>query len=67
MGFYLGKRERNLMELTDSILEISKRNRFVDNNTMFHKLLLLIIDDKLEDVHLILSTERNYLKEKQRN
>lgn len=64
MGFYLGKRERNLMELTNSILEISKRNRFVDNNTMFHKLLLLIIDDKLEDVHLILSTERNYFKGK---
>ena len=64
MGFYLGKRERNLLELSDSILEINKRNRFVDNNTMFHKLLLLVIYDKLEDVLLILSTEKNYFKGK---
>lgn len=64
MGFYLGKRERNLLETIEEILEINKRIRFIDNNTMFHKLLLLIINNEIEQVRDILATERNYFKGK---
>lgn len=64
IGFYFSKSQHDLMDIIDEVLKINKENKFIDNNTLFHKLILLITSNQIEETQNIITTEKNYFKGK---
>lgn len=46
IGFYFNKNQHSLFVTINRILTINLENKFIDNNTMFHYLLLLVLNEK---------------------
>jgi len=61
-GFYNGKNWDELVEICDEILTINKMYSFVDNSTMFYKMLLLVISGNEEQVLTEIKKEKFYFK-----
>jgi hypothetical protein len=64
IGFYFNKNQQDLMNVIDEILKINTENKFIDNNTLFHKLILLITCNQIELAQEIIASEKNYFKGK---
>ncbi len=64
IGFYFNKNQQDLMFVIDDIMKINNENKFIDNNTLFHKLLLMIIHNQTEEILEIVHKEKNYFKGK---
>lgn len=62
IGFYFNKNQHSLFVTINRILTINLENKFIDNNTMFHYLLLLVLNEKTEDAIFILNKEKHYFK-----
>ena len=61
-GFYNGKHWDELVEICNEVLTINKMYNFVDNSTMFYKMLLLVISGYEEKVLKEIKKEKFYFK-----
>ncbi len=62
LNFFSGKDLNYLLEITEDIMKDSKAFSIINNNTLFYKILFLILNDQIDEANEILNETHNYFK-----
>lgn len=62
LNFFSGKELNYLLSITEEIMKDSKVFSIINNNTLFYKILFLILNDQIEEASEILNESHNYFK-----